>query len=65
MNEVKKFASNLKKVMGWSDDTITFNGNVVTVKYGMKNQSQDLAGYNFAYQVKLLMDMVDGVGFFE
>lgn len=65
MNKIIEFIADLKSKMKWDDDMITLNGNEVTVKYGRKESTQNISGYNYAYQIKLIMDMLEKVGVFE
>ena len=65
MNKIIEFIADLKSKMNWADDMITLNGNEVTVTYGRKVSTQNVSGYNYAYQIKLIMDMLETVGVFE
>ena len=62
------FTINNGKADGVAGPSISFYNDpylFVSVEYGAKTKEVCLGGYNYPYQVKMLMDAIAEVGYFE
>jgi hypothetical protein len=62
------FVADLIREMGWNPDNFQFKKNphlYIHVKYGDRSTMVCLEGYCYAYQVKLVMDAVAELGYFD